>query len=98
MEAVWEVIENSSFVIQRYREATASLGYQGDTVINSLGDIVACALGLVVAWRLGLRRSLALVVIIEVALLILIRDSLLLNIVMLIYPMDWIKAWQAAGH
>jgi hypothetical protein len=98
MEAVWEIIENSASVIQRYRDATASLGYQGDTIINSVGDIIACALGLVVAWRLGWRRSFALVVVIEVALLILIRDSLLLNIVMLIYPMDWLKAWQAAGH
>lgn len=98
LEAGWEVIENSSFVIRRYREATASLGYEGDTVVNSVGDIVACALGLVLAWRLGWRRSILLVVVVEAALLVLIRDSLLLNIVMLIYPLDWIKEWQAGAH
>ncbi len=96
-EAVWEMIENSDFVIQRYREATAALGYQGDTVINSLGDILACGLGFILARHLGLRRSLALFVLVEALLLVWIRDSLILNIVMLIYPVDSIKAWQA-GH
>jgi Protein of unknown function (DUF2585) len=95
MESVWEVIENSEFIISRYRE-TGALGYNGDTVINSMGDIIACGLGLMVAWRLGWRRSLALVVVIEATLLLLIRDSLLLNIVMLIHPIQGIKDWQAA--
>jgi hypothetical protein len=98
MEAVWEVIENSEFVISRYRETTASLGYDGDSVVNSMGDIIACGLGLMLAWRLGWRRSLALFVIIEVTLLLLIKDSLLLNIIMLIYPIEGIKEWQTAGH
>jgi hypothetical protein len=96
-EAVWEVVENSSFVIERYRAATAALGYQGDTVINSLGDLLFCGLGFLVAERLGFRRSLALFFLTEAALLILIRDSLLLNILMLLYPLDAVKAWQA-GH
>ncbi|HYO63444.1 MAG TPA: DUF2585 family protein [Pyrinomonadaceae bacterium] len=94
-ESAWEVIENSEFVINRYRETTAALGYHGDTVINSLGDILACALGLLLASRLGLKRSLALFIIVEAALLLLIRDSLLLNIIMLIHPLDSIKTWQA---
>jgi hypothetical protein len=96
-EALWEVIENSSYVIERYRAATAALGYQGDTVVNSVGDILFCALGFVLAERLGFRRSLALFFITEAVLLIMIRDSLLLNILMLLYPLDSIKAWQA-GH
>lgn len=97
MESLWEVVENSAFIIQRYREGTASLGYQGDTVINSMGDILMCGLGFVLAWHLGFRRSLALFAITEVMLLIWIRDSLILNIVMLIFPVDAIKAWQV-GH
>jgi hypothetical protein len=96
-EALWEVIENSSFVIERYRATTAALGYQGDTVVNSLGDILFCAVGFLLAERLGFRRSLALFILTEVALLVLIRDSLLLNILMLLYPLDEIKAWQT-GH
>ncbi len=97
IEACWEVIENSAFVINRYREATLALGYQGDTVINSVGDIFACALGFLLARRLGLRRSLVAFALVEIVLLVWIRDSLLLNILMLLYPSEEIKAWQA-GH
>ena len=98
IEAVWEVLENSEFVIRRYREQTAALGYHGDTIVNSLGDILVCGLGFAVAQRLGFRLTLALFVLTEVTLAILIRDNLTLNIVMLIHPIDAIKEWQAAGH
>lgn len=97
IEALWEVLENSAFVIQRYRAETIALGYQGDTIANSLGDILSCAMGFTLARRLGFRRSVALCVIAEVMLLIWIRDSLLLNVVMLIHPMEAIKTWQM-GH
>ena len=97
LEALWEVVENSNFVIERYREATQALGYRGDTVVNSLGDILMCALGFLLARRIGWRRSLVLFVLMEVVLLVWIRDSLLLNILMLLYPVEGIKAWQA-GH
>jgi hypothetical protein len=98
IEAVWELIENSEFVIRRYRQATAALGYHGDTIVNSLGDILVCGLGFMLAQQLGFRRAFALFVLIEVTLAILIRDNLTLNVVMLIYPIEAIKEWQAAGH
>jgi Protein of unknown function (DUF2585) len=98
IEAIWEVVENSEFVIRRYREETAALGYHGDTVINSLSDILVCGLGFVLARHLGFRRTFALFVLTEVALAILIRDNLTLNVLMLIYPIDAVKEWQAAGH
>ena len=94
IEAVWEVFENSAFVINRYRETTLALGYTGDTVINSFGDMVACGLGFMLARRLGLRRALLIFLLTEIALVIWIRDSLLLEILMLIYPVEAIKAWQ----
>jgi hypothetical protein len=97
LEALWEVLENSNFVIQRYREATLALGYQGDTIINSLGDILLCAAGFLIARWLGTRRSLLTFVVMEFVLLIWIRDGLLLNILMLIYPLDAIREWQM-GH
>lgn len=97
LESLWELLENTNLVIQRYREATAALGYNGDSVINSLGDIAACALGFWLARVLGLRRSLVAFAVIELVLLLTIRDSLVLNIVMLIYPSDALKAWQS-GH
>ncbi len=96
IEAVWEVVENSDFVIQRYREAGAP-GYFGDTIVNSLGDIAMCGFGFVLARYLGFGRSLALFVAVEVVLLFWIRDSLVLNVVMLIYPIEWIEQWQAGS-
>ncbi len=93
-EAVWEVVENSEFVIQRYREA-AVLGYFGDTIVNSLGDIAMCGFGFMLVRYLGFGRSLVLFVAVEVVLLFWIRDSLLLNVLMLIYPVEWIEQWQA---
>ncbi len=96
IEAFWEVVENAEFIIQRYREATAALGYQGDTVLNSLGDIIACGVGFMLAAWLGFRRSLLVFALVEVALLIMIKDSLILNIIMLIYPLESIKAWQTS--
>ena len=95
IEALWELIENTDFVINRYREATAALGYAGDTVVNSLGDVAACALGFVVARRLGWLWSTALFVATEIFLLFWIRDSLLLNIILLVYPSETLRAWQA---
>ena len=97
IEAVWEVIENSSFIINRYRAATISLGYTGDTILNSFGDLVSCTLGILVARRLGLKRTLLLALAIEIGMLFLIRDNLFLNIVMLVYPIEAIKAWQSGS-
>jgi hypothetical protein len=96
-ESLWEIVENTEFVIRRYREMTAALGYTGDTIVNSLGDIAACTLGFLLARRLGALRSALLFAATEVVLLIWIRDSLLLNILLLVYPSDKLRAWQA-GH
>ena len=94
LEALWEIFENSQFVIQRYRQETASLGYLGDTVANSLGDILSCAVGFIIASRLGFRRTLVVLVATEVVLLIWIKDSLFLEVLMLIHPVGAIKDWQ----
>jgi len=93
-EAAWESLENSSYIIEKYRENTASLDYFGDSIMNSVGDVLACAIGFAIAAKLGRWKSLAFFVLVELALLFWIRDGLLLNILMLIYPMDGIKAWQ----
>jgi hypothetical protein len=93
-EAAWEVIENTSWVIQKYRENTASLDYFGDSVLNSFGDVLACAVGFGVAVKLGWWRSVILFASIEILLLVWIRDSLLLNILMLLFPIEAIERWQ----
>lgn len=95
-ESVWELIENSSFVIERYREATAAFGYYGDSILNSLGDVASCGIGFAAARFLGFARSVFVFLLIETILLFWIRDNLLLNILMLIYPLDSIKQWQAS--
>jgi len=94
LEAGWEVFENTEFVIQRYREETLALGYNGDSVFNSFGDILLCIAGFAIAQKLGFKRSLLVFLATEIVLLVWIRDSLLLEILMLIYPIDSLKAWQ----
>lgn len=97
LEAAWEVFENTNFIIERYRTATAALGYAGDTVVNSLGDILCCIVGFMIAQRLGLKRSLVAFVVLELVLIVWIRDSLLLEILMLVLPVDVIRSWQMCG-
>ena len=97
VEAVWELIENTDTVIQHYRAATASLGYQGDTVMNSLGDIMCCGIGFMIARKLGWLRSIIVFCVTEAILLVWIRDSLLLEIIMLVRPISAVKGWQM-GH
>lgn len=97
IESLWELLENSQLIIQRYRAATIALGYEGDSIINSLSDILCCAAGFVLARRLGLRWSFVFFVATELVLLFWIRDNLTLNIVMLICPLDAIKTWQGRG-
>jgi Protein of unknown function (DUF2585) len=96
-EALWEILENTNAVIDRYREATASLDYYGDTVVNSLGDMLCCGVGLLIARKLGWLRSLPIFIATEIVLLFWIRDSLILEIIMLIRPIEFIKQWQL-GH
>ncbi len=95
VEAAWEVSENTEAVIQRYRETTVSLGYEGDTIVNSLSDILLCGVGIFLARRFGFWRTFALFVLTEVLLTLWIRDSLLLNVLMLLYPIEAIRVWQA---
>ncbi len=97
LESSWEVLENSDFIINRYRAATISLDYFGDSIINSLGDILAMMIGFWVAAKKPLWFSIGLALFLEIGLLIVIRDNLTINILMLIYPLDSLKLWQSSG-
>jgi hypothetical protein len=93
-EAGWEVIENTPWIMDRYRTATISLSYFGDSVINSTSDILFMLLGFWLAAKLPVWASVFLVVAMEVIVGAIIRDNLTLNIIMLVWPLDAIKAWQ----
>lgn len=94
LEGAWEVFENTSFVIDKYRTETAALGYTGDTIVNSFGDLLCAFAGFMIARQLGLRWSLIVFVLVEIFLIAWIRDSLLLQILMLVRPVEAIKLWQ----
>jgi hypothetical protein len=97
IEVGWELLENSPWVIERYRQDTASLDYTGDSIVNSLADTAAAVIGFVFAARVSWKVALAVFIVIEIGLLIFVRDNLTLNVVMLFYPLESLKEWQLHG-
>jgi len=97
LECGWEIFENTDFVINRYREVTISLDYYGDSVLNSVMDVAAMVLGFFAAARFPVWLTVLLLVGFEAFVGYSIRDNLLLNIIMLIYPLDAIRRWQSGS-
>jgi hypothetical protein len=97
VEGAWEIIENTDAVIQHYREATISLDYYGDSVLNSACDILAMVAGFFFARSAPILLTVALAIGFELFTGYMIRDNLTLNVIMLLAPQDWIKAWQAGA-
>lgn len=97
LEAAWEVVENSPFIIDRYRAVTVNWGYSGDSVINSLADIGWMSFGFWLALRLPVKVTVALAVAAEIFTAVVVKDNLALNVLMLVWPLESVRAWQGAG-
>ncbi len=95
VEGAWEILENTDMVINRYRAATISLDYYGDSIINSIGDVLAMVLGFWFAAKQRVWLSILVLICMELMLAYIIRDNLSINIIMLIYPIEAIKLWQS---
>lgn len=94
LEASWEVIENTPFVIDRYRSVTVNWGYSGDSILNSMADLGWMSLGFYLAWKLPARVTVALAVAAELITGWVVHDNLTLNVLMLLYPLDAVRDWQ----
>jgi len=97
VEGGWEILENSPIIINRYREATISLDYYGDSVLNSVSDIAAMAMGFVLASRLRTSVVVTLALAMELFVGWAIRDNLTLNILMLVHPVESVRRWQSGS-
>jgi hypothetical protein len=98
LEAGWELLENTPFIIHRFRQANLALGYEGDSVLNSFSDLLMMSSGFLFAWRIRPWISFVTLFAIEIGCAWWVRDNLTLNIIMLIHPVEAIRVWQMGGQ
>lgn len=94
MEVLWEIIENTPMVINRYRRTALANGYSGDSIVNSISDTLAMLFGFYMSRALPSPIVIAYTVLSELFCAMKIRDNLTLNLIQLIHPVESISNWQ----
>ncbi len=97
VEITWEIVENTPWLIEHYREQALAQGYIGDSILNSVSDTVAAGLGFLLAWRLPILATIALGIGLELFVGFSIRDNLMLNVLGLFHQFEFISVWQTGG-
>ena len=97
IESSWEVLENTDLVIRAYRAETISRNYYGDSIVNSVSDTISAIVGFALAASLPVWLTVACALVLEAVPAYAIHDNLTLNVIMLLHPIPWVKAWQAGA-
>lgn len=94
IEVSWEILENTPWVIDLYRQQPLSMFYSGDSILNSLMDTLAMVGGFLLAWTLPVWGTVALALGMEFFVGYSIRDNLTLNVINFVHHFEWLRNWQ----
>ena len=95
IEIGWEILENTPWVIEAYRQQALAQGYVGDSTINSVFDTFSMMAGFALARFVPVWASVVLVLVLEFSAAYAIHDNLTLNVLNFIHPIDSITRWQS---
>ena len=67
MEILWEYIENTQFIIRKYRTNKKFINYYGDSYLNILGDILFAIIGIYIT-KYSFNLSILIMIVLEIIL------------------------------
>ena len=51
LELIWEIFENTPYIIKKYRQSPEYKNYKGDSIVNIIGDTIFTILGYYLAYK-----------------------------------------------